>query len=231
MTVNSRGGRGGPGGGGGRWLWTGFGFWLARLRTFADLFWPMILRAGVVEPRMIADEIVNQERGFADARTQAAAAPAHLGVFDGGGCWAEHHEIFNFLVVVAGVEHVHGNRNDGQRVEFETVNDGLGIAVVRVAGDFLRETLADFGGRTVRLLRDAQARGIGEKLVEQPFQNHGLFFADGKHDGFARVRLRAFFLDAEVFINDELEPVFAFGGAPPIARSRFLHPPNPCPRK
>jgi hypothetical protein len=33
---------------------------------------------------MIADEIVNQERGFADARTQAAATPAHLRVFDGG---------------------------------------------------------------------------------------------------------------------------------------------------
>ncbi len=222
MTVNSRGGRGGPGGGGGVGSGPGSGSGLARLRTFADLFWPMILRAGVVEPCMVADEIVNQERGFADARTQAAATPAHLRVFDGGCGGPKHHKIFNFLVVVAGVEHVHGNRNDGQRVELETVNDGPGIAIVRVAGDFLRETLADFGGRTVRLLRDAQARGIGEKLVEQPFQHHRLFFADGKHDGFARMRLRAFFLDAEVFINDELESVFALGGASPIAKADFL---------
>ena len=36
------------------------------------------------------------------------------------------------------------------------------------------------------------------------------------------MRLRAFFLDAKVFINDELEPIFAFGIATPIAKTDFL---------
>ncbi len=137
-------------------------------------------------------------------------------------CGPEHDEVFDFLVVVAGVEHVHRNGDDGQRVELESVNDWLGIAVVRVAGDFLRETLADFGGRTIGLLRDAQAGGIGKKLVEQTLEYDRLPFADGEHDGFARMRLRAFLLDAKVFVNDELEPVFAFGGAPPIAETDLL---------
>src|SRR5205823_8486596 len=101
---------------------------------------------------------------------------------------------------------------DGQRIEFEPVNDGLGIAVVRVAGDFLRKALTDFGGRAIGLLRDAETRRVGEKLVEQAFQHYRLSLAHGEQDGFVRVRLRALLLDAEVFVDDEPAPVFTFSG-------------------
>jgi len=72
------------------------------------------------------------------------------------------------------------------------------------------------------LLRDAETRRVGEKLVEKALKHNGLSFAHGENDGFARVRLRALLFDAEIFVNDELEAVLALGGASPIAETDFL---------
>src|SRR5207249_10870850 len=97
--------------------------------------------------------------GFADFRAKPVAPATHLGVFDGGSGRAQHNQIFNLFVVVAGVEHIYGNGDNRQRVELETVNDWLGMTVIGVARNFLREALADFGGGAIRLLRDAKTGG------------------------------------------------------------------------
>ena len=130
------------------------------------LLWPVVALAGIVEAFVVANEVVDQEVGLADAGTKTTAAPAHLGILDGRGRRSEHDEVLDLLVVVAGVEHVHRDGHDRQRVELEAVNDRFRVAIVGVAGDLLGEGLANLARGTVGLFGYAKTGDVRQQAVE-----------------------------------------------------------------
>src|SRR5207249_12077269 len=79
---------------------------LSQLRSAADLPGPMILFTWIVKVGGIVHEIVDQEIRLANPRTKPTAAITHLGVLDSGYSGPQHYQVFNFLVVIAGIEHI-----------------------------------------------------------------------------------------------------------------------------